>query len=511
MKRRTRRKIVWIVLLLLLLAFLSMWYVNFRATRSLSLDLRRPNEQALEPPRFLYAFTGPESTPLLEPIGVLADGGNVYVADGKGGQIFVFGEDGSFVRTFGKGKVQVPLYIAKNPKDGNLYITDRRLRQVLMFKTDGTYVGVFDPKLPKNEQPDFDTKGDAWVPVALTFADDGRMYVLEHLGGHRMLIFNADGSFKKSVGSTGIVKTANELPGLFQFPNSIKIRNKLVYIADSNNRRVQVFDMDGTFKSIIFATGLPRGVAFLPRPANATSETVDKFVVVDTLSHDATVFGSDGERMLVFGNQGVGPGEFNYPGDVSVGTRSLIFVTDTMNLRVQAWGWNEQISPIPHVLPREPAWYLALLPLGLIPLFRRKKRFYATEDFVLAMLDAGLVHKMEHGRRAWFVSQADHDSLKDLREGDIRLGDLLKVMDSSRSDTMAIMDRLEIDEATAATLAGAQRTKLLCTQSVEIRRLARTMELDVCDMKLYMERFGGAGKRSKKSAGTDGSDTGSGG
>jgi hypothetical protein len=489
-KRRTKRKIVLLVILLLLLLFLGLWYMNFRATRNLMFDLRTPDPQVLAPPTYLYSFSGDGENRLLQPIGVLATGGEVYVTDGRQSQVLVFREDGTYVRSFGKGKLDIPLYLAKNPKTGNLYVVDRRKRAVFIFKPSGQFVGVFDPKLPKSELPTFDTKGDQWVPVALDFASDGSMYVLELLNGHRLLTFDPSGTFVRSLGSMGVSPRTNDLPGLFSFPNSVKVHNDEIFIADSNNRRVQVFGLDGTFKRFITATGLPRGIAFLPRSSSTSSETADMFVVVDTLSHDGTIFNGAGDRILQFGERGLLDGQFNYPNDVSIGSKSLIFITDTQNLRVQAWGWPENVSPVPRFLPRQPAWYLALLPLALIPFLRRRKRFYATADFVLAMLDAGLVHTMPQPRRSWYVSPADHAALSDLSEGDIKLSELLEPLEHSDSDARALQERLELDRTMAGTLAAAQRTKVLCTEDAEIRRIARLLELDVVNSREYVERFG---------------------
>jgi sugar lactone lactonase YvrE len=469
MRRTTKRKIVMLVVLVLLLACLGAWYVNFLSTRSLVLDLRAPDGNELRAPTFLYSFAGQEPNRLQEPIGILADGGEVLVADGKLGEILVFREDGTFVRAFGKGKLQTPLYLAKNPKDGNLYVADRRLRAVLIFTREGEFVREFDPALPKTELPTFDTKGHQWVPIAMDFAPDGSMYILEYLNGQRMLVFGPGGAFVRSIGGTGVASKPTDIPGRFQFPNSVKVRNGEVFVADSNNRRIQVFDLAGGFKRIIQASGLPRGIAFLPRPSNATSETTDKLVVVDTLSHDGTIFGADGARILKFGERGVLDGQFNFP----------------------AWGWPETVSPIPRVLPREPAWYLVLLPFLLVPLMRRKKTFYATADFIEAMLAGDLVYTMPHRRRRWLVSQATHDAFRDVSQGDIHLSELLEVAEHSDSDARALEMRLEVDRESAATLAAAQRTKVFCTESADLRLVARVLDLDVINHSEYVKRFGG--------------------
>lgn len=490
MKRRQKRKLIALAILLILLALLVVWFVNFQATKNLTLDLRAPAQDAIEAPSYLYSFAGEGANHLQQPIGVLATDSVVYVTDGRLGQVSVFRENGQFVRAFGKGKLVTPLYLAKNPKDGNIYVADRRTRSIQVFKPSGPFVRVFDPKLPKDQLPKFDTKGDQWVPVALDFAPDGSMYVIELLNGHRVLQFGPDGTFVRAIGTSGAAGKAEDLTGKFQFPNSIKVHRGELYVADSNNRRVQVFDLKGEFKRVIKATGLPRGIAFLPRPSNATSETTDKFVVVDTLSHDGTIFSVDGKQILQFGERGVLDAQFNYPNDTSVGSKSVIFVTDTGNTRVQAWGWPQAVSPVPRVLPRNPWWCLLPLLLLLIPLLRRKKRFYATADFIEAAIANGDLATLVHRRREWLVSEADYALFKGRTEDGIDLGEMLTATEHSDTDARSLAERLEIELERAAILSSAKRTKALCTEDADLRRIAKVLELDVYNATEFAAKFG---------------------
>lgn len=498
MKRRQKRKIAVLAVLLVLIALLGMWYWNFRATKSLSIDMTVVPADSLTAPKYLYAFAGSGANRLQTPVGVLADGTNVYVSDAKAGQIVEFTEAGVPIRVFGKGKLTTPLYMAKSPKDGNIYVADRRERKVQIFTPDGAYVGVFDPKLPKSELPKFNTHGDQWIPIALDFAPDGSLYVLDLLNGHRLLIFGPDGVFKRSVGRAGFAAKADTDPDLFQFPNSVKVHGDEVWVADSNNRRMKVYTLAGDFKRVVAVEGLPRGFAFLPRPSDAASGTADKFVVVDTLSHDGTIFGTDGKKIVSFGTRGVLDGQFAYPDDISVGSKSLLFVTDTNNMRVQVWGWPEKVSPLPRVLPSQPAWYLVLLPLLLLPLFFRKRRFLATADFVEAMVAAGKVSAMPHRNRAWLVLESDYDRLRGVSQDGIRLADLLEPIEYSDSDARALMQKMEIELEQAAVLVSAQRVKVFCTEGADLRQMARILEIDVVGMGEFLERYAHDSSQMKK-------------
>jgi sugar lactone lactonase YvrE len=487
-KRRQKRKIALLAALTLALVLVGLWFWNFSVTKRLTVDLRVQPSGTVTLPNYLYSFAGDGANRLQSPVGIAAYEGNVYVADSVAALVFEFTQDGAFVRSFGKGQLRDPLYVAANPKDGLLYVSDRRARAVVKFKTDGTYVGVFDPKLPASVMPPFDTKGEQWIPVGLTFAPDGSMYVLDVLGEHRMLIFGPDGVFRRTVGKTGIVSSLTDLPGSFQFPNSVKVRGDEVWVVDSNNRRIQVFSLAGDFKRIVAVNGLPRGMAFVSPPARSASGTLDAFAVVDTLSHDVSIWTVGGTVPVVFGGRGVLDGQFNFPNDITVGDRTIMFVTDNKNVRVQAWGWDAAVSPLPLVLPRQPLWYLALLPLLLIPLFRRKKNYFATADFIEAMATAGALDTMPAKNRRWLVLETDYEALRDRVEGGVPLATLLTPTDFSPSDARAWEQRLLIDTERAAALATAKRSKLFGTEDPELKRLATFLEIEVVDAKEFIER-----------------------
>jgi DNA-binding beta-propeller fold protein YncE len=489
-RRKLITKLVWIVILLAVLAFVGIWYLNFQATKKLTFDFVTASGDVLTAPQYLYSFAGTAQTHMNEPLGVFALPDRVFVTDARRGEIFQFTPAGQLVKVFGKGKLKTPLYIARQPKTGNLYVSDRGTRSVHIFSPDGAYLGVFDPKLPKDQLPKFEAKGYQWIPIALAFAPDGTLYATEILNGHRLLIFAPDGKFVKSVGTAGIAYKSQDLTNLFQFPNSVKVLGNEVWVVDSNNRRIKIYDRAGTFKRLIATQGLPRGLAFLPRPSDAPTNTTDKAVVVDTLSHDSTIWSSKGEKLLSFGAQGALEGQFQYPIDVSVGAKSLIFITDSQNIRVQVWGWPEKIAPVPALrIPQRWGWCLTPL-LLLLLLLRRKRRFFATRDFVDAMVEAGQVHTMPASRRIWIVTAEDYESLKDIVAEEISLGELLIVTEHSESDAVALAERLDIPHDQAVVLSIAQRSKLFCTEDVELRRIAKLLEVDVVNHDEFVERFG---------------------
>jgi predicted nucleic acid-binding protein len=315
------------------------------------------------------------------------------------------------------------------------------------------------------------------------------MGVTEILNGHRFLLFKPDGTFYKSAGEYGIAPNPTDAPGEFQFPNSIKFDGGSVYIMDSNNRRLQIYSRDAVFKGFVPMTGLPRGFTFLPRALTAAGASgVLKYVSIDTLAHNATIWDVKARELTTFGSQGVADGSFNYPDDAAMGDRYIIFVTDTMNQRVQAWGWQAVLSPIPHILPRQPLWLcgLPLLLLLLLPFRKRKK--YATADFVQALYAGGQISLMQQKRVRWLVSEADYAKLEGLEQDEIKLSELLEGVGYSQTDAAELAVRYKLDVPTSAVLAFAQRAKTIHTEDAELKKLAKLLEVDTIDAAEFVLR-----------------------
>jgi hypothetical protein len=108
----------------------------------------------------------------------------------------------------------------------------------------------------------------------------------------------------------------------------------------------------------------------------------------DALAHTVGVYDLKGQSLTRFGSRGYGPGQFNYPNDVTLDKQGRIYVSDRENDQVQVWGWPVIVAPgiTPPTSPW--AWLAALaccFPLLLLPFLiwsRRKIRIVVTPEFV---------------------------------------------------------------------------------------------------------------------------------
>lgn len=483
MARARRRRIAALIALALVLAALSYAAFYFTQNRRLPLPQVVASASVLEPPRFLYAFAGTEADAMTKPTGIGVIGDRVYVTDLAWRTIRAYTRDGGYLFSFeaisdGKStRLDSPVHIAV-ASDDTVWVTDRRLKGIYVFDADGKYLRKFVP----NGDVDF-----SWSPLAITFGPDGNLYVSDvgDSDKHRILVFAPDGRFITEWGRTEQVTIAGDAPGGFLFPNGIAVKgtgaDALVFVSDGNNRRVQVFRPDGSFVRIINTSGTPRGLSL---------DAEGRLWVVDALSHRVDIYTDKGALLTTFGENGVGAGQFSFPNDIVIDSAGRALITDRDNNQVQVWGFG--VAEIPGVTKVDAGnWWIALLPLPLLllPVLLRRRRFVVTPDFVDGMAVAGLVGAMAQGRRRWVMTETDADRYRGAVVDGVDLGEVLHGEPYSDTDAGQIKDRYSVALQRAGLLAMAKRYRILCTEDIELARMAAALGIDVYDRTAWLEKF----------------------
>lgn len=123
-----------------------------------------------------------------------------------------------------------------------------------------------------------------------------------------------------------------DAPGQFNDPTGIAVTADEVFVADSRNGRIQVFDHDGRFLRSFGSPG--DGAGELGRPMNLTVH--DGLLYVPEYFNDRIqLFTLQGESVALIGEAGDGPGQFSAPGGVAIADNGDILVSDFYNHRVQ--------------------------------------------------------------------------------------------------------------------------------------------------------------------------------
>ncbi|MBS0272666.1 MAG: autotransporter domain-containing protein [Proteobacteria bacterium] len=124
--------------------------------------------------------------------------------------------------------------------------------------------------------------------------------------------------------------------GQFNSPQAIAIdpTTRNLYIVDSFNNRVQVFDTLGTYQSQFGTPGAGNGQ--FGSPVGASFGAGGNLYVVDSNNGRVQTFDSLGNYLSQFGSFGVGPGQFLGPTGMDIDSGGNVYVADSNNSRVQA-------------------------------------------------------------------------------------------------------------------------------------------------------------------------------
>ena len=218
-----------------------------------------------------------------------------------------------------------PYGIAIDSK-GLVYVADQKVGAVFIFNTE-----THDTQLIRNGyEAHF-----GWIN-GLAIDDDDRLFVADGKM-HRVLIFNTKHEVENQI-TEGLVDPV----GI-----AIDTTNRFLYVVDTQQDQVIVYDADtlkllrriGTGGKNHFLTtpgdfGAPQGVAL---------DSDGNVYVTDTLNNRVEIFDADGSFISLFGKHGDGPGTFARPKGIAVDADGHIWVADEVTDRLQVFNKEGQL------------------------------------------------------------------------------------------------------------------------------------------------------------------------
>jgi DNA-binding beta-propeller fold protein YncE len=162
----------------------------------------------------------------------------VYVFNRGGHPMVVFDRQGNFVKSWGEGVFTRPHAVHLAP-DGTIYCADEGEHVIHRCTLDGEILSTLGT--PGQAAPEF--SGEPFNrPTQTALSPEGDTYVADGYGNARVHKYSADGRHLFSWGEFGTD------PGQFNIVHNITCdADGLVYIADRENYRIQVFDGTGRF------------------------------------------------------------------------------------------------------------------------------------------------------------------------------------------------------------------------------------------------------------------------
>ena len=173
--------------------------------------------------------------------------------------VFQFDKRGRILTQFGAGMFEWPHGIHVD-YDGNIWIADARGNegrarghQVIKFSPTGeVLLRLGTAGVAGRTQTTLDQPNDVLVaPNGDIFVGDGH----PGNGNNRIVKYSSDGTYLMEWGETG------SNPGQFRTPHALAMDDDgFLYVGDRSNRRIQVFEQDGTFVRDFYNMGRASGI-----------------------------------------------------------------------------------------------------------------------------------------------------------------------------------------------------------------------------------------------------------
>ncbi len=207
---------------------------------------------------------------LRSPVGVAFGGDRLYVADSVLGQVFVFDAGGDFVEAI--GGLERPTGLAYDQDRGRLYVAETLAHRISVFDEAGARLFAFGGR---------GTAGGEFNYPTHLFLRPGRLYVNDTMN-FRLQTFDLEGNQVSSFGRHG------DGSGDFAQPKGVGVDSQgHVYVADSVFDRVQIFDTEGRFLLAFGGPGNEVGRFWLPAGLFIAE---DRIYVADSYNRRVQVF-----------------------------------------------------------------------------------------------------------------------------------------------------------------------------------------------------------------------------
>ncbi len=253
---------------------------------------------------------------LLGPYGMAVDSKNrLYVADQKVGAVFVFNtetRDTELIRNGFDAHFAMINAIAVDDDD-RVFISDGKLAKVLVFDANHKISAQISEGLVD--------------PLGLAIDTERRLLYVVDTKQDVVFVYDAD-SLKplRKIGTPGKKHTLTG-PGEFSLPTNIALdREGNVYVTDSLNFRVEIFDAEGNFTGQ-FGQHCD-AIGCFERPKGIAVDSDGHIWVVDSNLALVEIFNRDGELLAYVGGPGRSLGRFNDPMGIVIDKNNRVFVSE---------------------------------------------------------------------------------------------------------------------------------------------------------------------------------------
>jgi DNA-binding beta-propeller fold protein YncE len=285
----------------------------------------------------------------------------VFVFNRGDHPVVVLAPNGSFLASWGQGQFVRPHGITIGP-DNCVYLTDDSDHTVRKYTAHGNLLMTLGtsgrPSDTGATSVDFRTIQRAGppfhYPTNVALSTNGDIYISDGYGNSRIHQFSADGKLICSWGEPG------SKPGEFQIPHGIAMsRDGIIYVADRENSRIQLFTSSGKFLDQWTDVARPCQVA-LDSEGNVYVAELGfragmwpgtKAPSPESTGGRVSIFDASGRLLVRWGGgrTPTAPGDFFAPHDICIDNSGNVYVAEVV---LSAGGNRGLVSPDCHTLQK---------------------------------------------------------------------------------------------------------------------------------------------------------------
>ncbi len=260
---------------------------------------------------------------LWTPYGLAVDSkGNIYIADGKVGAIFIFNTETKELQMIKHGtqaRFGDIIGLAMDDSD-RLFVSDTKLHRILVFdkehKVEGSISeGVVDPG-------------------GMAIDNENRFLYVADPALDQVLVYDADKlTLIRKMGTAGKKHTLTEA-GQFAVPTNVAVdADGYLYVSDTYNNRIEVFDADGNFIRAWGKSGDRPGT--FSRPKGIAIDADGHVWVADAVMDILQCYTAEGQFLMWMGGHGLFPGQFRALAGLYIDKNNRMFTSEQYPGRVQ--------------------------------------------------------------------------------------------------------------------------------------------------------------------------------
>ena len=267
----------------------------------------------------------PAPNRIVEPMGLAVsdDGQRLYVSDFAHLAVFVFDFPlKKFTKIGSEEKLARPVGIALDAQE-QLYVVEQEKKGISVFDRQGKKI-------------QFITHASVERPTGIALdRARGKIYLADtshtKSPAHVVKVFNLRGEL---IGTVGHDKGSEA--GEFLFPTYLAVDTQgNLYVTDTLNSRVQVFDPEGKYLKTVGSRGSAWGM--FDKPKGLALDSFGNLYVADSGWSNVQIFNQKGDVLLFFGGRGPIPGMLKNPTAITIDKQNRIYVADYLNHRVEVY------------------------------------------------------------------------------------------------------------------------------------------------------------------------------